>query len=293
MNRFLALLMVAAAACASAGSREQAAVATVYPLAWMVGEIAPDLEVTSFAAGGQDPHDLELSPGQRALVEQASLVVYLGDIGFQPQVESAIADANGTVVSAAEAVGEEALLRSPDGHEIDPHLWFDVALLVEVAEDIADGAAAAHPDRAADYRANGEEVVARLKTLAADVEALLATCEHDQVIVGHEAFGYLLRAHGLEQRGISGAGGHTEASPQDIADLSAEVRAEGLPAVLSERVEGRSDADAVAREAGVEVIEVSSLDIVTEEQAAKGFPQLLMEQAQAVARAAECGSGTP
>lgn len=297
MSRLLPLLMiatVAAVACTSpaAAPAGQTAVATVYPLAWIVGEVAPDLAVTSFAAGGQDPHDLELSPGQRADVERASLVVYLGDIGFQPQVESAITEADGAVVSAAGAVGENALLRTADGDEIDPHLWFDVSLLLEVAQAVADGAAEAHPDRAAQYRANAEQLVTRLQTLTADVDRLLARCRHDQVVVGHEAFAYLLRGHGLEQRGISGAGAHAAASPRDIADLSAVVRAQGLPAVLSEPVEGRSDAEAVAREAGVDVIEISSLDIVTQEQAAKGFPQLLLEQAQAVAKVAECGSAT-
>jgi zinc transport system substrate-binding protein len=108
------------------------------------------------------------------------------------------------------------------------------------------------------------------------------------VVVAHEAYQYLLAPHGLTEHGISGAGGHSEASPQDIADLAAMVRDMGLPAVLSEPVEGRTDAEAVAAEAGVEVLDIYSLDIVEEAQAAKGFPALLREQAEAVATAAEC-----
>ena len=296
MPRLLALLLVGLIACGQSGASDgdrPAAVATVYPLAWLVEEIAPDMQVSSLAAGGQDPHDLELSPGQRAEVERAALVVYLGDIGFQPQIESAMASAQGEVVAAAEVIGDDALLRDDHGDEVDPHLWFDATLLADVAVAVGDAAAESDQARGQEYQANAEKVADELRTLAQDVDRLLADCAHDQVIVGHEAFAYLLDPHGLEQHGISGAGGHSEASPQDIGDLSAEVRAQGLPAVLSERAEGRADADAVAREAGVDVIEVSSLDIVSQEQAARGFPALLLEQAEAVATAAECGGGTP
>ena len=110
------------------------------------------------------------------------------------------------------------------------------------------------------------------------------------MFVGPEAFAYLLEPYGLTQRGISGAAGHSEPSPQDIRALADEIEAQALPAVLSEPVEGRTDAEAVAREAGVDVIEVWSLDIVDSEQAQRGYPALLEEQARAVATAAQCGA---
>lgn len=280
--------------------------ATVYPFTWLVEEIAPDMAVTSLAAKGQDPHDLELSPQQRAAVERASLVVYLGDIGFQPQVEQAIAGSQGAVVSAVDAVGEDALIPAgehEDEHEeeapggegehsdeaADPHLWFDPSLMADIALAVGEAAAQADDGQADTYRANAQRVAGELDELAGEIEALLSSCRHDEVIVGHEAFAYLLTPHGLSQHGISGAGGHSEASPRDISALAAEIKAEGLPAVLSEPVEGRTDAEAVAREAGVDVIDVLSLDIVDPEQAERGYPALLLEQAQAVAAAAECG----
>ena len=290
MSRLVAVLVVVAAACTSAGGASDAgAVATVYPFTWLVEQIAPDMPVTSLGAKGQDPHDLELTPQQRAAVERAGLVVYLGDIGFQPQVEQAIANSSSAVVSAADVVGEEALL--PAGEEgLDPHLWFDPALMADIALAVGEAAAEADDAQAETYRANAQQVAEELDVLAGTIKGLLSSCRHEQVIVGHEAFGYLLAPHGLTQRGISGAGGHSEASPQDISTLADEIRTEQLPAVLSEPVEGRTDAEAVAREAGVDVIDVLSLDIVDAEQAERGYPALLTEQAEAVATAAECGS---
>ena len=299
-----AILALAACGTPSAGAGG-GAVATAYPLAWLVAEIAPDLELTSLAARGQDPHDLELTPRQRATLETAGLVVYLGDIGFQPQVEAAVPSARGEVVSAAEVLGEDQLRSiatgsgehadeaEATGHDeeasLDPHLWFDASLMADLATAVGEAAAAADPERAGEYASNAADTAATLDDLAAEIEALLSDCDADTVIVSHEAYQYLLAPAGLEQHGISGAGGHSEASPSDIADLAAQIRSEGLTAVLTEPVEGRTDAEAVAAEAGVDLIEIYSLDVVDEAQAAKGFPTLLREQADAVAQAAGCG----
>lgn len=288
MSRLAVVVLLLLAACGQAGGSTQPdAVATVYPLQWLVAQIAPDLAVTSLDARGQDPHDMELTPQQRASVERASLVVYLGDIDFQPQVEQAVAGATGAVVSAADVIGRRRLLSTGD-QGVDPHLWFDPALLADVAVAVGDAVAETDPEQAEQYRSNAQRLAHELRDLAADVQTTLRDCAHDEVIVGHEAFAYLLTPNGLTQRGISGAGGHSEASPHDVAELAATIKREGLPAVLSEPVEGREDAEAVAREAGVKVLPVYSLDIVDDAQRAKGYPTLLREQADAVAAAAEC-----
>lgn len=308
MSRLAALLLLLVACSPSASTDEgPQAVATVYPLAWLAAEIAPEASVTALGTQGQDPHDLELSPQQRGAFESADVIAYLGDIGFQPQVEAAVATVSSEVVDAAEIAGEDRLLHAGDhGHAddahaddahadeeaVDPHLWFDAALMADVALAMGEAFAAADPEGAEDYTTNAERAANDLIAAGEQLSGMLDGCEHDEVIVGHEAYAYLLAPHGLVQHGISGAAGHSEASPADIAELTAEIREEGIPAVLSEPVEGRTDAEAVAREAGVEVIDVYSLDIVDSEQAEQGFPALLLQQAEAVAEAAQC-AGAP
>lgn len=307
MRSVAVALALAVAACVPTSGTDDApsAVATAYPLTWLVETIAPRFEVVSLAARGQDPHDLELTPQQRAAVEQSDLVVYLGDIDFQPQVETAMSGAEGVVVSAADVLGDERLRtvasdhddehdaaaseHADEGDAIDPHIWFDASLMARLAISVGDAAAEADPAHAVEYRNNAERVEQDLFELATHVAERLADCRHNEVVVSHEAYEYLLAPHDLTQHGISGAAGHSEASPQDIARLALQIRDLGLPAVLSEPVEGRTDAEAVAAEAGVEVIDIYSLDIVDDEQAERGYPALLLEQAEAVAAAAECG----
>lgn len=308
MPRFLPLftaVVLLSTACGNAAGDTETdtqlqAVASVYPLAWLAETIAPEATVTFLAASGQDPHDLELSPHQRADVEQADVALYLGDIDFQPQVEAALAARSGAVVDAADTLGAQALLHieahehedeehdEAEGEGVDAHLWFDPALMAQLATATGEAFAAADPTNEADYRASAETTAQELRQLEGDLADLLSACRHDEVIVSHEAYAYLLAPHGLTQHGISSAAGHAEASPQDISRLVEEIHAEGITAVLSEPVEGRNDAETLAREAGIELIEILSLDIVDQAQAEVGFPALLREQAEAVARAAQC-----
>jgi zinc transport system substrate-binding protein len=295
-------------------------VTTVFPPTSMAQDIAPGADVRLLTSSGQDPHDLELSPADRALIETADVVIYMGDIDFQPQVEAAVGDAAGEVVSVAEVAGagnlrdfeghthdeddggeddghghaDEADHGDDDGHDeegaaVDPHIWFDAAIMAEVAEEIGEALAALDPDHAEGYREAAGAVHDDLVALDAELDELLDGCARDTAIVSHAAYAYLLAPRGLEQEGISGAGGHGDASPQRLAALSDRIREEGIPAVLAEPLEGRADAEALARESGVDLLEIDPLEVGTDDLLAQGYPDALRAQAQAFAEALECG----
>jgi zinc transport system substrate-binding protein len=273
-------------------------VTTVFPLASLAEDIAPDADVTLLTSSGQDPHDLELSPSDRALIESADVVLYMGDIDFQPQVESAVAEATGEVVAVSEFAA--ASLRDFDDHSddegddhsddgaVDPHLWFDAAAMAEVAEGIGEALAAADAENGEAYRANAASLHDELVALDDEIDTMLAECNQDEVIVGHAAYAYLLEPRGLEQEGISGAGGHSDASPARLAELTERINDEAIPAVLAEPLEGRADAEALANESGAELLEINPLELGDEDMFARGYVQLLREQAEVFAQALEC-----
>jgi zinc transport system substrate-binding protein len=290
-------------------------VTSVFPPASMAEDIAPGADVRLLTSSGQDPHDLELSPADRALIETADIVIYMGDLDFQPQVETAVGEATGQVVSVA-AIAGEGKLRDLDDHDdghdddghghgdeaegdgpggdaagqavVDPHLWFDPAVMAEVAEEIGEAFATADPDDADAYREQATALHDALVALDAEIDEILGGCARDTAIVSHEAYAYLLDPRNLAQEGISGAGGHGDASPQRLAELADRIRADGIPAVLSEPLEGRADAEALAREAGVELIEIDPLEIGGEELLGQGYLAALRDQAERFATALEC-----
>lgn len=271
-------------------------VATVFPLAWLADEVAPGADVTFLGARGQDPHDLELSPADREAVETANVLLYMGNLDFQPQVERAAAGATGAVVDVAAVAGEARLLpfddddgdHAEDSGALDPHVWFDATVMTDVARRVGEAFAAADPDHSDEYAANAAAVTGELEDLDAEIDALLADCRFDSVIVSHEAYAYLLGPRGLQQEGISDAAGHGEASPQRLAALTERIRDEGIPAVAAEPQEGRADAEVLAAEAGVDLVEVDPLELPGEDHLSAGYPQALREQAEAFATALDC-----
>lgn len=291
---------------AGAGDDPVTVVAAVYPLAWLGSRIAPDADIALLNAGGQEAHDIDLSPPQRAVLETADVVLYTGDIGYQPQVEAAVAAARGQVVSAAEVAGQDALLAvSADAHEehageegeehageeagVDPHLWFDPEIMSDLAVATGAAFAAADPGNAAQYRQNAEDVQQEMTALRRDLDAALGgECRFDEAIVSHAAYGYLLEPYGKDQHAVTGVTAESDASAGELAEIVAEIRTEGFTHVLTEPVEGRQGAQTVAREAGVELLEILPLETVSAEQADQGLPDLVREQAASFATALGC-----
>lgn len=317
----LAPLSLLIASCGDDGTAEAtagsgvSAVAAVYPLAWMAEQVAPDAEVTLLSAGGLEAHDLEITPAQRQAIETSDVVLFVGEIGYQPQVESAVASAQGEALSLSDVAGPDRLLEpvedahgeegeeragkiegegeQAEEHEeeaiVDAHIWFDTEVMAEAAVQAGEAFAAADPDNAAGYREKAEALSEEFTGLGEELDAVLGgECRHQEAIVSHQAYGYLLAPYGIEQHGVTGINPEAGASSGELGELVTEIEEEGFEYVLTEPVEGRAGAETVAREAGVELLEITPLDAVTDDQAAAGFPSLVREQAQQFATALGC-----
>jgi len=301
-----------------AGAADLQAVAAVYPLAWVAAQVAPEAEVNLLNQGSQEAHDLDISPPQRAAIETADVVLYTGDIDYQPQVEEAIPAAQGQVVNAAEVAGHDALLAAsadPHAHEdegdahedadahadeegeahsdeagsVDPHLWFDPAIMAEVAGATGEAFAAADPDNAETYRQNAAAVSDDMAALGADLDALLSgDCRFKEAIVSHAAYAYLLTPYDKAQHAVTNVSAEGDAAAGELAEIVGEIEGEGFTHVLAEPVEGREGAEAVATETGVELLEIFPLDAVADDQAAAGLPDLVRAQAEAFSTALGC-----
>lgn len=180
-----------------------------------------------------------------------------------------------------------------DGHghgsaSVDPHVWFDAAIMADLADAFGQALGDLEPAHADAHVAAAAGVAETLRALGAEAAARLSACERTVAVVSHEAFGYLLHPHGLRQAGVSPAGGEVEASPRRVAALADLVASEGLPAVLADPHVASRAAEAVARAAGVEVVAVSALDALPPEAAAAGYPALLRQQVDAFADVLGC-----
>jgi zinc transport system substrate-binding protein len=249
----------------SASSRRPQIIAAFYPLEFVASEVAGSATVTNLSPPGVEPHDLELAPDQVRTLSQADLVVYLGD-GFQPAVEDIVDELSGTAVIDALDT-QDGLIDAGDSHEddgheteegaADPHVWLDPTRLVSLAHAISSEMAEIDSDNADVYEDNAADLADALDELDEEYSAVLDDCERHELVVSHEAFGYLADRYALEQVGVSGIDPESEPSPGRVAEVAEFAREHGVTTIFFEEQVAPDIAQVIADEigAGVEVLD--------------------------------------
>ncbi|MPZ69764.1 MAG: zinc ABC transporter substrate-binding protein [Actinobacteria bacterium] len=240
----LAVLALLAAACDGGDEPgpEQLVVASFYPLAWVAEAIAGDAaEVVDLTPSGVEPHDLELAPSQVGMIEDADLVLYMGE-GFQPAVEDVIDPESG---SALDVLVGMALM------EGDPHVWLDPTRLADAVDEILAALAKPYPDESASFEERAADLQDRLTRLDRTFEEGLADCARREIVTSHSAFGYLADRYDLEQIAISGLSPEAEPSPGRIAEVIDLARERGVTTIFFETLVSPDVAETIADEIGV------------------------------------------
>lgn len=278
MRRLVAVLALAVAACGNTRgpSGEPAVVTAIYPLfeaAERVGGTGVD--VSNLTAAGAEPHDLELTTRQLDQIERAGVIVYLGR-DFQPAVSRAVERAPGVKLDVLEGQPGE-----------DPHVWLDPVRFKAVVGRIAQALAAADPAGRAAYEANAAAYIRELEDLDAAYRAGLERCDRRVIVTSHAAFGLLADRYGLQQTAIAGFNPESEPSPSRLAQLAAEVRAQGTTTVFTETLVPPDVAEALAREAGVRTAVLDPLEGMSDQDLKAGKTYLsVMRDNLATLRAA-------
>jgi zinc transport system substrate-binding protein len=270
----LAALVLLAAGCGnagddSAGSGRPEIIAAFYPLEFVAGEIAGgNAGVTNLSPPGVEPHDLELAPDQVRSLAQADLVLYIGE-GFQPAVEDVVGELSGTAVIDGLETQDE-LIEGGDSHEdeeghedeleegaTDPHVWLDPMRVASLGHAVAAEMERIDPDNADVYEDSAVALADALAGLDEEYSAALENCERNELVVSHEAFGYLTERYGLEQVGVSGIDPESEPSPGRMAEVAEFAREHEVTTIFFEEQVAPDIAQVIADEvgAGVEVLD--------------------------------------
>lgn len=248
-------------------------VAGFYPLAYAAEQVGGDaVEVINLTPPGGEAHDLELSPQQVAEVSEADLVLYIP--GFQPALDEAIAQ--GAADRALNVTEALSLLPAEDhahegeaghsdegdhGHEDeedhghdeaaldgDPHVWLNPLNMATIGDEIAARLSALSPD--GPFAAGAATLTTAMTALNDEWAQGTAECRSRDLVVSHEAFGYLAQQYDFEQIGIAGLSPDAEPSPARIAEVADLVRQRGVTTIYYETLVDPSVAETLAAETG-------------------------------------------
>jgi len=288
MKALAAILLLAGMACTGPADESRTIVASVYPLAWAAEEIAgPGWEVIDLTPPGAEAHDIELTLEQRSQIEDADVILYLGDIGFQPEVENVVADVDGRVVTATQGM---SLLRAEADHPedegdegepaLDPHVWLDPVRFLEIADRIRTAISDTEPGGGIDGVA---DAIGALDERYVDG---LEQCRYDTLVVSHEAFGYLTERYGLSQAGLADLTPEAEPTVEALGEAGAAFESGRAGAVFYEiDAEARSVAETVAGDAGVPALPLNTLE---SRPADGGYISVMEENLASLREGLEC-----
>jgi zinc/manganese transport system substrate-binding protein len=255
----------------SSGSSLRPRIVVTYSvLAAVVKEVVGSSgEVTVLMPNGADPHEWSPSAKDMTAMLKADLVVDNGlglERNLQDPLKQVLAN-GGRVFTVADHVtvrrvraGEGAEPDDPDQAPgaLDPHLWTDplttkqwVGPLVPILAQIG-----------VDASAGASKVQAELDSVNTQVESLVAQVPADRrkLVTGHESMGYFAQRYGFTLVGavIPAITSQAGASSGELAVLRKKIEAAGVPAIFAETGTSRATADAIARDTGAKVIQLST-----------------------------------
>lgn len=160
-----------------------------------------------------------------------------------------------------------------DGHnhgDTDPHVWGSPKSALKMAENIRDGLVRVDPANRAVYDANYDKLHKELSDLDAKFKSELSKAKTKEIVVSHQAFGYLSRDYGLTQMPIMGLSPGSEPTAQDLKAINQFVREHGVKYIFFEELVSDRLAKTLAKDAGIETLVLNPLEGLTREQEKAG-----------------------
>ncbi|MDF2720437.1 MAG: periplasmic solute binding protein [Paenibacillus sp.] len=255
---------------------------TLYDFASRIG--GEKANVVNLVPSGVEPHDW--TPKSRDLTQmgKAQLFVYNG-AGLEGWVDEFLDGSkreNGlTVVTASDGI--ELLHAEEDEHEdehgkehahgdldVDPHVWVSPKSALKIAENVKNGFIAVDKANQAYYEANYETLRKQLVDLDAKFSSSLASAKQKEIVVSHQAFGYLCRDYGLTQMPVLGLSPDSEPTAQDLKRINQFVKEHQVKYIFFEELVSDKTANMLAKDAGISTLVLNPLEGLTKEQAKAG-----------------------
>jgi zinc/manganese transport system substrate-binding protein len=264
-----AAAFLAAGAPPAAHAQKLRVVATLPDLKALAEALGGEaVEVESLARSSQNAHDVEVRPSLMVKLRRADVLVVNGfdlDFWIDALVQGAnnprlIAGGPGRI-DASRGIRPLGIPTGPVDRSMgdvhprgNPHYTLDPATAPTVTANIAEGLARAAPGRRAELERRQEEFLARLAAAQQRWARTLEPFRGRRVVVGHDAWVYLLARFGLEQAATLEEKPGIPPSPAHVTRLIRQMKDERIPVVILEPWGDRRLAERVATEAGARVV---------------------------------------
>lgn len=287
--------------------------ASFYPLYEFSKNIGGEkADVSVFIPIGIEPHDWEPSTGDLLLLKTSEVFVYNGG-GMEPFVKKMIDSGEYSDVLFVETThgidlikneehdeheeegdhtNEEESEESAHDHDFpyDPHIWLDPILAKEQVMAIKDALIKVDADNAQYYEDNANAYSVKLDELDSKIKTELSDCKKDTFVSFHNAFTYFANRYEIKSLPLTGMSPESEPTATELKDFIDYVRTNDIKVIFAEELVSPRLAQVLADEAGAQVMILSPLEGLSDEdsKAGKSYLDKMENNLQSLKIALEC-----
>ena len=258
-------------ALGASDSGKKTIVVTYSVLGTIVRDLVGDKAIVIVSMpNGQDPHEWEPSAKDIETINKANLVVQNG-LGLEGGMEKTLQQAEKAGVKFFTASDHIKVRRVGPGEGIptgdpdqavgakDPHLWMDPTAMKTVELALAKRLKA---DLGIDVSDRARDLATRLDSL--DQESARAVEQipkpNRRLVTGHESMGYFAQRYGFRLVGaiIPSLTSQAQVSAAELAKLKKLIQKNRVKAIFTELGTPQAVAQAIGRETGVRVVELTT-----------------------------------
>lgn len=238
---------------------------TMYDFAKKIG--GDKVKVTNMVPAGTEPHDWEPSTKDLIEMEKSDVFIYNG-AGMEQWVDDVLESLDTEELTIVEASKGIKLLKDSDAHEHDhehnsendPHVWLDPQNAKYEMNKIKKALIKADPKNKDYYESNYQKEAKKCDELDQSYKNGLAKVSKRELVVAHEAFGYLCEAYGLEQMGIEGLSADDEPDPKQMSEVIEFAKKHKVKTIFFEELVSPKVAKTIAKETGASAKKLDPLE---------------------------------
>ncbi len=229
--------------------------------------LGDDTKVNVMVTKGSSPATYNPTPQQMQLINESSLYIKIGHIGFEDTWINKLEQINPGMKVKDSSKGIKWITHSNNHHSsehhdhvhngIDPHIWTSPKTMIQVVKNIENILLKQFPEKSDTIQSNAKTLLQNLSRTDSLYTATLSGYKNKKFLIFHPAYTYLAKDYGLEQISIENEG--KEPGVKWLTETISLAKKENIKGILIQEEFNQKSAELIAKEIHIPIIKVNPL----------------------------------
>ncbi len=238
-------------------------VATMYPLGFLAERVGGNnVTVKVITPPGAEPHDFEPTPQDIVEAKKSKIFMLNGkslDV-WAENVSRSLVESGTKIINLSNF--------APPSE--DPHLWLDLDVMKKATDALAVLLSEINPANKKIYVANAESLKQDFIDIDDKYIQALKSCELHDIVVSHDAFGYLADRYDFQTINIAGLSTEEEPSAKHLSEITDSVRKKNIKYIFFETLVSPKLSELIANETNTKTLVLNPIESLIEEEIRQG-----------------------